>query len=51
MVKTEVAEALGKLPDRRAYDLPHAIQNSLLKINNATCGSQSLTLKEAVNGV
>ncbi|HXF93294.1 MAG TPA: HEAT repeat domain-containing protein [Nitrospiraceae bacterium] len=48
-VKTEVAWALGKLPDRRAYDPLYTIQKSLLKINDATADPKVIKLKEAVN--
>jgi hypothetical protein len=48
-VKTEVAWALGKLPDRRAYDPLFAIQKSLFKVNDTTADPTVIKLKDAVN--
>jgi len=48
-VKTEVAWALGKLPDRRAYDPLFALQNSLAHIHGNEMDPKVAKLKEAVN--
>jgi hypothetical protein len=48
-VKTEVAWALGKLPDRRAYEPLFALYKSLQKIHGADEDVKHKKLKEAVN--
>jgi hypothetical protein len=48
LLKTEVAWALGKLPDRRAYEPLFAIYKSLQKIHG-TEDPKIVKLKEAVN--
>jgi len=49
VVKTEVAWALGKLPDRRAYDPLFALQNSLAHVHGNEVDPKVAKLKEAVN--
>jgi hypothetical protein len=49
VVKTEVAWALGKLPDRRAYDPLFALQNSLAHVHGNEMDPKVTKLKEAVN--
>ena len=46
-VKTEVAWALGKLPDKKAYEPLYTLSKSLQKIHNPDPGEKKL--KEAVN--
>lgn len=48
-VKTEVVWALGKLPDRRAYEPLFALQNSLAHIHGNEADPKVLKLKEALN--
>ncbi|HEU4683792.1 MAG TPA: HEAT repeat domain-containing protein [Nitrospira sp.] len=48
-LKTEVAWALGKLPDRRAYEPLFALQKSLFHVSDATADAKLAKLKEAVN--
>ena len=48
-VKTEVAWALGKLPDRKAYDPLSALQKSLYKVRENDADPKLVKLKEAVN--
>lgn len=47
LVKTEVVWALGKLPDKKAYDPLYALSKSLQKIHNPDPNEKKL--KEAVN--
>jgi len=48
-LKTEVAWALGKLPDRRAYDPLFALQKSLYHVRENDADPKLVKLKEAVN--
>lgn len=48
-VKTEVAWALGKLPDRRAYDPLFSLQKSLYHVRENDADPKLVKLKEAVN--
>ncbi len=48
-VKTEVVWALGKLPDRKAYDSLSELQKSLYKIRENDADPKLAKLKEAVN--
>jgi HEAT repeat protein len=48
-VKTEVAWALGKLPDRRAYDPLFTLQKSLYHVRETDADPKLVRLKEAVN--
>jgi hypothetical protein len=48
-VKTEVAWALGKLPDMRAYDPLFALQKSLYHVHENDADPALVKLKEAVN--
>lgn len=48
-VKTEVAWALGKLPDRRAYEPLFALQKSLYHVHQNDADPNLVKLKEAVN--
>ncbi|HEY6084121.1 MAG TPA: HEAT repeat domain-containing protein [Nitrospira sp.] len=48
-LKTEVAWALGKLPDRRAYDPLFALQKSLYHVRENDADPNLVKLKEAVN--
>ncbi|MGQ0811957.1 MAG: HEAT repeat domain-containing protein [Nitrospiraceae bacterium] len=48
-VKTEVVWALGKLPDRRAYEPLFALQKSLYKVRENDADPKLVKLKEAVN--
>lgn len=48
-LKTEVAWALGKLPDRRAYDPLFTLQKSLHHVRGNDADPKLLKLKEAVN--
>jgi hypothetical protein len=48
-VKTEVAWALGKLPDRRAYDPLFSLQKSLYHVRDNDADPKLVKLKEAVN--
>ncbi|HET6676125.1 MAG TPA: HEAT repeat domain-containing protein [Nitrospiraceae bacterium] len=48
-VKTEVAWALGKLPDRRAYDSLFSLQKSLYHVRDNDADPKLVKLKEAVN--
>ena len=47
-VKTEAAWALGKLPDRRAYDPLHEISKTLTNVRGPDADPSKLKLKEAV---
>ncbi|HZS10947.1 MAG TPA: HEAT repeat domain-containing protein, partial [Nitrospirales bacterium] len=47
-VKTEAAWALGKLPDRRAYDPLHEISKTLTNVRGPDADPGKLKLKEAV---
>jgi hypothetical protein len=48
-VQTEVAWALGKLPDRRAYDPLFTLQKSLYHVRENDADPKLVKLKEAVN--
>ena len=48
-LKTEVAWALGKLPDRRAYDPLFTLQKSLYHVRENDADPKLVKLKEAVN--
>ncbi len=48
-VKTEVAWALGKLPDRRAYEPLFTLQKSLYRVHENDADPKLVKLKEAVN--
>ncbi|HKR78320.1 MAG TPA: HEAT repeat domain-containing protein [Nitrospira sp.] len=48
-LKTEVAWALGKLPDRKAYEPLYALQKSLQNVRGDDADPKVLKLKEAVN--
>jgi hypothetical protein len=48
-VKTEVAWALGKLPDKRAYEPLFALQKSLYRVHENDADPALVKLKEAVN--
>ena len=48
-VKTEAAWALGKLPDRRAYDPLHAISKTLTNVRGPDADPNEKKLKEAVH--
>lgn len=48
-LKTEVAWALGKLPDRRAYEPLFALQKSLYQVRENDADPKLVKLKEAVN--
>ncbi len=48
-VKTEVAWALGKLPDMRAYEPLFTLQKSLYRIHENDADPNLVKLKEAVN--
>lgn len=48
-VKTEAAWALGKLPDRRAYDSLFALQKSLAHVHGNEMDPKVAKLKEALN--
>lgn len=48
-VKTEVAWALGKLPDMRAYEPLFALQKSLYHVHENDADPNLVKLKEAVN--
>ena len=48
-VKTEVAWALGKLPDRRAYEPLFSLQKSLYHVRENDADPKLVKLKEAVN--
>jgi hypothetical protein len=48
-VKTEVAWALGKLPDRRAYEPLFTLQKSLYQVRENDSDPKLVKLKEAVN--
>ena len=48
-LKTEVAWALGKLPDRRAYEPLFALQKSLYHVRENDADPKLVKLKEAVN--
>ena len=48
-LKTEVAWALGKLPDRKAYDPLFALQKSLYHVRENDADPKLVKLKEAVN--
>jgi hypothetical protein len=48
-LKTEVAWALGKLPDRKAYEPLYALQKSLHKVRDHDADPKVVKLKEAVN--
>ena len=48
-VKTEVVWALGKLPDRRAYDPLFALQKELYHVRENDADPKLVKLKEAVN--
>ncbi len=48
-VKTEVAWALGKLPDQRAYEPLFTLQKSLYRIHENDADPSLVKLKEAVN--
>lgn len=48
-LKTEVVWALGKLPDRRAYDPLLALQKSLYHVRENDADPKLVKLKEAVN--
>jgi HEAT repeat protein len=47
-VKTEAAWALGKLPDRRAYDPLYALSKTLTNVRGPDADPNKLKLKEAV---
>jgi HEAT repeat protein len=47
-VKTEAAWALGKLPDRRAYDPLYALSKKLTNVRGPDADPNQLKLKEAV---
>ena len=49
VVKTEVAWALGKLPDRRAYEPLFNLQKSLYHVHQNDADPNLVKLKEAVN--
>ena len=48
-LKTEVAWALGKLPDRKAYEPLYALQKSLHQVRDNDADPKLVKLKEAVN--
>lgn len=48
-LKTEVAWALGKLPDRKAYEPLYALQKSLHHVRDHDADPKVVKLKEAVN--
>lgn len=48
-LKTEVAWALGKLPDRKAYEPLYALQKSLHHVRGDDADPKVVKLKEAVN--
>jgi hypothetical protein len=48
-LKTEVAWALGKLPDRKAYEPLYALQKSLHQVRDPDADPKVVKLKEAVN--
>lgn len=48
-LKTEVAWALGKLPDRKAYEPLYALQKSLHQVRGDDVDPKVVKLKEAVN--
>ncbi|HNA26626.1 MAG TPA: HEAT repeat domain-containing protein, partial [Nitrospira sp.] len=48
-VKTEVAWALGKLPDMKSYEPLFALQKSLYRVHENDADSNLVKLKEAVN--
>ena len=48
-VKTEVAWALGKLPDRKAYEPLFTLQKSLYQVREYDSDPKLVKLKEAVN--
>jgi hypothetical protein len=48
-VKTEAAWALGKLPDRRAYEPLHAISKTLTNVRGPDADPNEKKLKEAVH--
>jgi hypothetical protein len=48
-LKTEVAWALGKLPDRKAYEPLYALQKSLHQVRDHDADPKVVKLKEAVN--
>ncbi len=48
-LKTEVAWALGKLPDRRAYEPLFNLQKSLYHVHQSDADPNLVKLKEAVN--
>lgn len=48
-VKTEVAWALGKLPDQRAYEPLFTLQKSLYRVHENDADPALVKLKEAVN--
>ncbi len=48
-LKTEVAWALGKLPDRRAYEPLFALQKALYRVHANDADPNLVKLKEAVN--
>jgi hypothetical protein len=48
-LKTEVAWALGKLPDRKAYEPLYALQKSLHQVRDNDADPKVVKLKEAVN--
>jgi HEAT repeats len=48
-LKTEVAWALGKLPDRKAYEPLYALQKSLHHVRDNDADPKVVKLKEAVN--
>ena len=48
-LKTEVAWALGKLPDRKAYEPLFALQKSLYHVRENDADPKLVKLKEAVN--
>jgi hypothetical protein len=48
-LKTEVAWALGKLPDRKAYDPLYTLQKSLHQVRDHDADPKLAKLKEAVN--
>ena len=49
VLKTEVVWALGKLPDRRAYEPLFALQKSLYHVRENDADPKLVKLKEAVN--
>ena len=49
VLKTEVAWALGKLPDRKAYEPLYALQKSLHHVRGDDVDPKVVKLKEAVN--